>query len=154
LRLAAELIKSLDQRNRTIYRVAESILKFQRDFFDNGVCCLKPLNLKDVAIDIGMHESTISRVTSNKFFACEHGIFSSRYFFSSAVQSSSGDVSSISVKNMIKNIIAEEDSKKPMSDQVITDRLKTNNIHIARRTVAKYREELKIPSQNMRKRYE
>jgi len=154
LRLAAELIKSLDQRNRTIYRVAESILKFQRDFFDKGVRYLKPLNLKDVAVDIGMHECTISRVTSNKFLACPHGIFRFRYFFSSAVQSGNGKVSSTSVKDMIKNIVAEEYPKKPMSDQMITDKLKAHNINIARRTVAKYREELKIPSQNMRKRYE
>lgn len=154
LKRAAELIKSLDQRNRTIYRVAESILKFQRDFFDNGVRYLKPLNLKDVAVDISMHESTISRVTSNKFLACNHGIFSFRYFFSSAVQSGNGEVSSTSVKNMIKNIITEEDPKKSMSDQMIADRLKAHNINIARRTVAKYREELKIPPQNMRKRYE
>ncbi len=154
LRLATELIKSLSQRNRTIYRAAESILKFQRDFFDKGVCYLKPLNLKDVATDIGMHESTISRVTSNKFLACNHGIFSFRYFFSSALQSGNGEVSSTSVKDMIKNIIAKEDPKKPMSDQMIADRLKAHNINIARRTVAKYREELKIPPQNMRKRYE
>jgi RNA polymerase sigma-54 factor len=154
LKRAAELIKSLDQRNRTIYRVAGSILKFQRDFFDNGVRYLKPLNLKDVAVDISMHESTISRVTSNKFLACNHGIFSFRYFFSSAVQSGNGEVSSTSVKNMIKNIVTEEDPKKLMSDKMIADRLKAHNINIARRTVAKYREELKIPPQNMRKRYE
>lgn len=154
LKRAAELIKSLDQRNRTIYRVAESILKFQRDFFDNGVRYLKPLNLKDVAVDISMHESTISRVTSNKFLACNYGIFSFRYFFSSAVQSGNGEVSSTSVKSMIKNIVTEEDPKKSMSDKMIADRLKAHNINIARRTVAKYREELKIPPQNMRKRYE
>lgn len=154
LRLAIELIKSLSQRNRTIYRAAESILKFQRDFFDKGVSYLKPLNLKDVATDIGMHESTISRVTSNKFLSCNHGIFSFRYFFGSALQSGNGEVSSASVKDMIKNIVAKENPKKPMSDQMITDRLKTYNINIARRTVAKYREDLKMPPQNMRKKYE
>ncbi len=155
LRLAVELIKSLDQRNRTIYKVSESILKFQREFFDRGREFLKPLNLKDVAQDINMHESTISRVTSNKFLSCEHGVFSFRFFFSSALQSGSGeDVSSTSVKDIIKKIVASEDSGKPMSDKMIADKLKENDIKIARRTVAKYREELKIPPQNMRKRYE
>jgi RNA polymerase sigma-54 factor len=153
LRLAIELIKSLDHRNRTIYKVSESILKFQREFFDSGRDYLKPLNLKDVAQDIGMHESTISRVTSNKFLSCEHGVVSFRFFFSSALQSGSGeDVSSTSVKDMIKKIVASEDVAKPLSDQMIADKFKLGNIKIARRTVAKYREELKIPPQNMRKR--
>jgi RNA polymerase sigma-54 factor len=153
LRLAIELIKSLDHRNRTIYKVSESILKFQREFFDRGRDFLKPLNLKDVAQDISMHESTISRVTSNKFLSCEHGVVSFRFFFSSALQSGSGeDVSSTSVKDMIKKIIAAEDTAKPLSDQIIADKFMLNNIKIARRTVAKYREELRIPPQNMRKR--
>lgn len=152
LRLATELIKSLDQRNRTIYKVSESILKFQRDFFDKGVQYLRPLNLRDVASDIEMHESTISRVTSNKFLACDHGVFSFRFFFSSAIQSDTGEVSSASVKDLIKKIIAEEDVQKPLSDQMIAERLKRQNINIARRTVAKYREELKIPPQNQRRR--
>jgi RNA polymerase sigma-54 factor len=154
LKLATELIKSLDQRNKTIYKVSESVLKFQREFFDGGIQSLKPLNLKDVAADINMHESTISRVTSNKFLACSHGVFSFRFFFSSAVQSDAGEVSSTSVKDLIKKIITEEDQKKPLSDQMIADKLKTQNITIARRTVAKYREELRIPPQNQRKLYE
>ncbi|BCB96959.1 RNA polymerase sigma-54 factor [Dissulfurispira thermophila] len=154
LRLATELIKSLDQRNKTIYKVSESILKFQRDFFDKGVQFLKPLNLRDVASDINMHESTVSRVTSNKFLACSHGVFSFRFFFSSAIHSDNGQVSSTFVKDIIKRIISEEDPRKPLSDQMITDMLKKQNIIIARRTVAKYREELKIPPQNQRKIYE
>ncbi|WP_333655181.1 RNA polymerase factor sigma-54 [Dissulfurispira sp.] len=154
LRLATELIKSLDQRNRTIYKVSESILKFQKAFFDIGVQSLRPLNLRDVASDINMHESTVSRVTSNKFLACNHGVFSFRFFFSSAIQSETGEVSSTSVKDIIKKIVSEEDPKKPLSDQMIADRLKNQNITIARRTVAKYREELKIPPQNQRKIYE
>lgn len=154
LRLATELIKSLDQRNRTIYKVSESILKFQKEFFDIGVQSLRPLNLRDVASDINMHESTVSRVTSNKFLACNHGIFSFRFFFSSAIQSETGEVSSTFVKDIIKKIVSEEDPKKPLSDQMIADRLKNQNITIARRTVAKYREELKIPPQNQRKIYE
>ncbi|MEW6117289.1 MAG: RNA polymerase factor sigma-54 [Nitrospirota bacterium] len=154
LRRATELIKSLDQRNKTIYKVSESILKFQQDFFDKGIQFLKPLNLKDVAMDINMHESTISRVTSNKYLSCDHGVYSFRFFFSSAIQSEAGDVSSTLVKDLIKKIIAEEDPKKPLSDQMIADTLKGQSINIARRTVAKYREELKIPPQSQRKRYE
>ncbi len=154
LRLATELIKSLDQRNRTIYKVSESILKFQKEFFDMGVQSLRPLNLRDVASDINMHESTVSRVTSNKFLACNHGVFSFRFFFSSAIQSETGEVSSTSVKDIIKKIVSEEDPQRPLSDQMIADRLKNQNITIARRTVAKYREELKIPPQNQRKIYE
>jgi RNA polymerase sigma-54 factor len=154
LKRATELIKSLDQRNKTIYKVSESILKFQLDFFDTGMQFLKPLNLKDVATDIGMHESTISRVTSNKFLSCDHGVYSFRFFFSSAIQSDTGDVSSTLVKDLIKKVIVEEDAMRPFSDQMIVDKLKEHNINIARRTVAKYREELKIPPQNQRKKYE
>jgi RNA polymerase sigma-54 factor len=154
LRLAAELLKSLDQRNRTIYRVSASILKFQMEFFQDGHQYVKPLNLKDVAADISMHESTISRVTSNKFLACSHGVFAFRYFFSSALKSDAGDVSSTIVKELIRNIIAVEDAAQPLSDQLIADRLTSQNIGIARRTVAKYREELRIPPQNRRKRYD
>jgi RNA polymerase sigma-54 factor len=153
LKLATELIKNLDQRNRTIYKVSESILKFQREFFDKGVQCLRPLNLKSIAYDIDMHESTISRVTANKFLACSHGVFNFRFFFSSALQTDTGEVSSTSVKDLIKKIIAEENCQKPMSDQMLCDELKKHNITIARRTIAKYREELKIPTQNQRKKY-
>ncbi len=151
LRSAVWLLKSLDQRNRTIYRVTESILDFQRDFFDSGTAYLKPLNLRDVALSLGMHESTISRVTSNKYLSCSHGLFSFRFFFSSALQSASGTVSSTSVKDLIKKIILEENVNKPLSDQKIVKLLETKNITIARRTVAKYRDELKIPPQGQRK---
>lgn len=154
LKRATELIKSLDQRNKTIYRVSESILRFQQDFFDLGLNHLRPLNLKDVANDISMHESTISRVTSNKYLACDHGVFSFRHFFSSAIQSEGGDISSTLVKDLIRKIIGEEDPKRPLSDQLVAEKLKIQDIIIARRTVAKYREELKIPPQNQRKRYE
>lgn len=154
LKLATELIRNLDQRNKTIYRVSESILKFQKEFFDKGAQYLKPLNLREIAADINMHESTISRVTSNKYLSCDHGIFNFRFFFSSAVQSDNGKISSTIVKDMIKKLISDEDSKNPLSDQAISEELKKLNIHIARRTIAKYREELKIPPQNQRKRYE
>jgi len=152
LRSATWLLKSLDQRNRTIYRVTESIIDFQRDFFDKGVQSLKPLNLKNIAEELSLHESTISRVTSNKYLSCSHGVFSFKFFFSSALQSDNGSVSSTSVKDSIRKIVSEENHKKPFSDQQIADMLKSNNITIARRTVAKYREELKVPPQNQRKR--
>ncbi|MDA8169499.1 MAG: RNA polymerase factor sigma-54 [Nitrospiraceae bacterium] len=154
LRSAVWLLKSLDQRNKTIYRVAESILKFQREFFDRGVRFLKPLNLKDVAMELGMHESTISRATSSKYLSCEHGLFSLKFFFSSGVQSGAGKISSTSVKDLIKKIISEEDTHNPLSDQEIVQICKDNSIEIARRTVAKYRKELNIAPQNQRKRYD
>lgn len=150
------LFKSLEQRNKTIYRVADSILKFQRDFFDLGVRYLKPLNLRDVASDLEMHESTISRATSNKYLSCDHGLFRLKFFFSSGLKSGSGTMSSTSVKDLIKRIILEEDPKKPLSDQEIVELCKqsTSDIKIARRTVAKYRKELNIAPQNQRKRYD
>ncbi|MDH4232331.1 MAG: RNA polymerase factor sigma-54 [Nitrospirota bacterium] len=152
LRSAIWLLKSLDQRNKTIYRVTESILIFQKDFFDRGVNALKPLNLKDIATELSLHESTISRVTSNKYLACPHGIYSFKYFFSNAIPSDSGELSSTSVKEMIRKIICEEDSSNPLSDMRIVDIFKSKNITIARRTIAKYREELKIPPQSQRRR--
>lgn len=151
LRFAVVLLKSLDQRNRTIYRVTETILDLQKDFFDKDIEYMKPLTLRDVASKLNMHESTVSRVTSNKYLSCPHGVFSFRYFFSSALHRGLGSVSSSSVKNLIKKIITEEDFKKPLSDQRIVEILKSSDIVVARRTVAKYREELKIPSQNHRK---
>jgi RNA polymerase sigma-54 factor len=152
LRSAVWLMKSLDQRNKTIYRVTENILNYQRDFFDNGVNSLRPLNLKDIAQELSLHESTISRVTSNKYLSCPRGIYSFRFFFSNAIQSDAGELSSTSVKEMLKKIVAEEDSGKPLSDMRIVDIFKSQNITIARRTIAKYREELKIPAQSQRKK--
>jgi RNA polymerase sigma-54 factor len=152
LRSAIWLMKSLDQRNKTIYRVTECLLEFQKEFFDRGVNFLKPLNLKDIAAELNLHESTISRVTSNKYLSCPHGIYSFRFFFSNAIQSGSGDLSSTTVKEMIRKIVAEEDAAKPLSDMRIVEIFKSQNITIARRTIAKYREELKIPSQSQRKR--
>jgi len=152
LRSASGLLKSLDQRNRTIYRVTESILNFQKDFFNKGIEHIKPLILKDIASRLNMHESTISRVTSNKYLACQHGIFSFRFFFSSSLHGGMGSVSSTSVKNMIKKIVMEEHLRKPLSDQRIVEILKSSGITVARRTVAKYREELRIPSQAQRRK--
>ncbi len=152
-RAAEWLLKSLDHRNKTIYRVTQSILNFQRSFFFEGVSRLRPLNLKDVAQELGMHESTISRATSSKYLSCEHGIYNFKYFFSSAVSVDTGAVSSTSVKEIIGKIIGEEDIRKPCSDQKISEMLKErHNITVARRTVAKYREEMQIQPQNLRKK--
>ncbi len=153
LRSAIWLLKSLDQRNKTIYRVTESILKFQEEFFRSGIKHLKPLNLKDVAMDLGMHESTISRVTSSKYLQCPRGLFDFKFFFSNAIPSLDGEVSSSIVKDIIKEIISKENPQTPLSDKDLTETLKGMNMHIARRTVAKYREELKIPSHMRRKKW-
>jgi len=152
LRSAMGLLKSLDQRNRTIYRVTETLVDLQRNFFDHGVEHLKPLTLKEVAASLNLHESTVSRVTSNKYLACTHGIFGFRFLFSSALSRGMGSISSTSVKNIIRKIITEEDADKPLSDQSISEKLRQSSISIARRTVAKYREELGIPSQVQRKK--
>lgn len=152
MRSAVGLMKSLDQRNRTIYRVTETLLDLQRDFFDGGVANLRPLTLKEVAAALNLHESTVSRVTSNKYLSCEHGIFGFRYLFSSALSSGMGSVSSTAVKDTIRKIIMDEGSRKPLSDQHIAEMLKRDGITIARRTVAKYREELGIPSQIQRRK--
>ncbi len=151
-RSAQWLLKSLDDRNKTIYKVTESILDAQKDFFDKGPQHLKPLKLKDIATDINMHESNISRVTSNKYISCNHGILPFRYFFSGALAGRDGSVSSSIVKELIKNIIDEENTEKPHSDGEIVDMLDKEDIKIARRTVVKYREELKIPPYTKRKR--
>lgn len=152
LRSAVSLLKSLEQRDRTIYRVTECIVELQKDFFEKGAEYINPLTLKDVASKLNMHESTISRVTSNKYLSCQHGIFSFRYFFSNALNSGIGRVSSTIVKNTIKKIIEEEEPGNPLSDQKIVDILKNKGIIVARRTVAKYREELKILPQAQRRK--
>lgn len=153
LRSAIWLLRSLDQRNKTIYKVTDSILKFQENFFRRGHKYLKPLNLKDIAEDLGMHESTISRVTSNKYIQCPQGLLNFRYFFSNAVPTASGDMSSSTVKDLIKQIVSNEDLKDPLNDQQIVDILKDQGINVARRTMAKYREELKIPPHLKRKKW-
>jgi RNA polymerase sigma-54 factor len=152
LRSAQWLIRSIQQRQRTIVKVTESIIKFQREFFDKGVAYLKPLILRDVAEDIGMHESTISRVTTAKYVHTPQGLFELKYFFNSGIARHDGDeVASEAVKNKIKSIIDAEDAKHPHSDQKIVELLGDQNIDIARRTVAKYREQLGILSSSKRK---
>ena len=152
LRSAQWLIRSIHQRQRTIYKVMESILKFQRDFFEKGIEHLKPLILRDVAEDIKMHESTISRVTTNKYVHTPQGIFELKYFFNSSITGGDGDVASTSVKHRIKQLIEAEDAKRPYSDQALVELLKKENIKIARRTVAKYREGMGILSSSKRRK--
>ena len=153
LRSAQWLIKGMEQRSKTIYKVAESIVKFQRDFLDQGISLLKPMVLKDVAEDISMHESTISRVTTNKYMHTPQGIFPLKFFFTTGFSVGAGtEVSSLTVKDVIQRMIKEEDPAVPLKDQQIVDALKAKGIDIARRTVAKYREELRIPPTSVRKR--
>jgi len=152
LRSAAWLIRSIHQRQKTIYKVMESILKFQRPFFEKGIAHLKPMVLRDVAEDIEMHESTISRVTTNKYAYTPQGIFELKYFFNSSIKRIHGEaIASASVQEKIRKIIEGEDPKKPYSDSKMADILKAQNIDIARRTVAKYREMLGVLSSNKRK---
>lgn len=154
IRSAIWLIKSIHQRHRTIYRVTESIMKFQWEFLDRGVGNLRPLVLRDVAQDIDMSESTISRVVTNKYVHTPQGIFELKYFFSSGIQRSGEDsIASESVKEKIRKMIQKEDSKRPFSDHEIMDILSRENIHIARRTVAKYRNMLGVLSSNKRKKF-
>lgn len=153
LRSAQWLIKGMEQRNKTIYRVAESIVKFQGEFLDHGIAQLRPMVLKDVAEDIGMHESTISRVTTSKYMHTPQGIFPLKYFFTTGFSGGTGTgISSLTVKDTIQKMIKEEDPATPLKDQQIVDVLKASGIDIARRTVAKYREELRIPPTSVRKR--
>jgi len=154
-RSALWFVRSIEQRNRTICKVAESIVKFQRDFFEKGVDHLKPLVLRQVAEDISMHESTISRVTTNKYMNTPQGIYELKYFFNSSISRGGefgGEMSSVAVRELIRQMISQEDPKNPLKDQEIVERLKSQHIEIARRTVAKYRSELKIP-QAGRRRY-
>jgi RNA polymerase sigma-54 factor len=154
LRSAVWLIRSIHQRQRTIFKVTESIVKFQRDFLDKGIAHLKPLILRDVAEDIGMHESTVSRVTTNKYVHTPQGIYELKFFFNSAIARTGGDeIASEAVKNHIKQIVGGEDPKHPHSDQKIVEILKGQGIEIARRTVAKYREVLGILPSSKRKKY-
>jgi len=152
LRAAAWLIKSIEQRQQTIYRVTESIMKHQREFLERGVSEMRPLVLREIAADVGLHESTISRVTTNKYVHTPQGVYELKFFFSSGLKTGSGEVSSESVKRRILELIGAENPKKPISDQIIADILKEEGVDIARRTVAKYREMMKILSSSRRKK--
>jgi RNA polymerase sigma-54 factor len=151
-RSAFRLIKSLEERQRTIYKVAKSIVKHQQGFLDYGYEHMRPLILRDVADDIGMHESTVSRVVNHKYMHTPRGLFEMRFFFHSGISSDAGqDVSSLTVKERIKKAVAEEDAAHPLSDAALVQFLAREGLRIARRTVAKYREELRIPSSNERR---
>lgn len=149
------LIKALEQRRQTILKVTTAIVDLQRGFFEQGIRALKPLTLRQVAEQIEMHESTVSRATTGKYAQTPRGVFELKFFFSSGVQTLSGDgASAESIKSQIREMIAGEDPKKPLSDQKICDLLQKKGIEIARRTVAKYREEDNIPASSQRKRYD
>jgi RNA polymerase sigma-54 factor len=154
LNAAVRLIKSIEERQRTIYKVACSIVRQQRAFLDHGINAIRPMVLRDVAEDVGVHESTVSRVVNSKYMHTPNGVFEMRFFFHSGLTNTSGeDISSLTIKEKIRHIVAEEDSKRPLSDSAIAKLLQQQEeIPIARRTVAKYREELKIPASTLRRR--
>jgi len=152
MKSALWLRRSVEQRQATIRKVAESIVSYQKMFFEHGIEYLRPMVLRQVAEDIGMHESTVSRVVSNKYMYTPRGMYPMKFFFHSGVDTARGpDVSSVAVKERIRRLIAEEDSKKPLSDSKIMKMLQREGIRLARRTVAKYREEIGIPSSDKRK---
>ncbi|PYQ38051.1 MAG: RNA polymerase sigma-54 factor, partial [Acidobacteria bacterium] len=152
LRSALWLLKSVDQRQRTIYKVSESIIRHQRGFLDHGIAHLRPLVLRDVATDIGMHESTVSRVVANKYMHTPRGVYELRFFFHSGITSNMGEaISSVTIKDKIRKMIEAEDPFRPLSDSRIAEILGSDGLPLARRTVAKYREELRIPPSNLRK---
>jgi len=154
MRSATWLIRSIHQRQKTIYKVMESILRYQREFFEKGILHLKPMVLRDIADDIGMHESTISRVTTNKYAHTPQGIFELKFFFNSSINRMHGEaIASASVLNQMKHIIDGEDPKKPYSDQQLSEMLEAANIKVARRTVAKYREMLKVLPSSRRRQF-
>jgi RNA polymerase sigma-54 factor len=147
------IVRCIEQRRLTLYRVAEAILNFQRDFFDYGYAHIKPLTLRQVADHIGLHESTISRATRNKYMQTPRGVFEMRFFFTSELQGQHGTTSAEAAKHQIKRLIEGEDPKKPLSDDALSRELIRAGIHISRRTVAKYREEMGIPASARRKRF-
>ena len=155
LRGAQWIIRSIDQRNKTIIKVVKSLVKFQEPFLEKGIQYLKPLVLKQVAEDVGMHESTISRVTTNKYMDCPQGILELKFFFNAGIQCiapGAEDLSSTTVRELVREIVANEDPRNPLKDQEIMTRLRKRDIMIARRTVAKYRVELNIAPVSQRKR--
>jgi len=155
LRSAVALIRSIQHRQKTIYKVTEAIVKKQMDFLEHGVSRLKPMILREIAQEVGMHESTVSRVTTNKYVHTPQGLFELKFFFNNPVSSKAGcdDIASESVRSRIKEMISNENPKHPLSDQQIVDNLKRDNIDIARRTVAKYREMMGILPSSRRKKY-
>lgn len=154
LNSALKLIRCIQQRRNTIYKVVKAIVNYQIDFFQKGVIHLKPLTLKEIADEVGVHESTVSRAINGKYMQCPRGMFELKYFFQSGVSSAFGEgVSAESIKTIIKDLIQNENTKKPLSDQAISNELNKTGVKISRRTVAKYRDELNIPSSSKRRRY-
>jgi RNA polymerase sigma-54 factor len=154
LKSARWIVQTIEQRRRTMVRVMTKIVEKQRAFFDHGVLHLKPLTLQDVAREIDMHESTVSRVTSGKYVQTPRGVFELKFFFSSGLGTSEGeDISSKAAKEKIARLIEDEDRRHPLSDQKIADMLQAEGVDIARRTVAKYREAMGVPSARLRKRH-
>ncbi len=154
-RSAVWLVRSIEHRNRTILRVGESIVNFQKEFFDRGIQHLRPLVLKQIADDIEMHESTISRVTTNKYMYTPQGMFELKFFFNSSLPRASAEgngLSSVTVRDIIKTMVGDENPARPLRDQEIVEALRARDIEIARRTVAKYRSELNIPPAGRRKK--
>lgn len=147
-------MKSIEQRRQTLFKVASSIVKFQREFLDKGLNYIRPLVLRDVAEDIEMHESTVSRVTANKYIHTPQGLYGMKYFFHSGLNSTFGDtLSSLKVKDMIKRLVSDENHDRPLTDQEIVEYLTRQKISIARRTVSKYRQELNISPSSKRRKF-
>jgi len=154
LHAAVSLIRGIEQRRLTLYKVVRCILDLQRDFFEKGIKYLKPMTLRQVADIVNLHESTVSRATAAKFMQAPQGVFELKFFFASGVENSAGAMtSSESIKKILSEMVDQEDHANPLSDQKITDLLQAKGIHISRRTVAKYRDEMGIPSTSLRKRY-
>lgn len=154
LKSARWIVQTIEQRRRTMVKVMQKIVEKQRGFFDHGVLYLKPLTLQDVAREIDMHESTVSRVTNGKYVQTPRGVFELKFFFSSGLGTADGDdISSKAAKEKIARLIDQENKRKPLSDQKIADTLRVEGVDIARRTVAKYREQMGVPSARMRRRH-
>ena len=148
------LINSIEQRQQTIERIANEVVKMQIDFLEEGVSKLRPCTMTQVAEIVGVHETTVSRAIANKYIQTPHGVFDTKFFFTPGYKSGGGEaISNTSVKDMIQHLVSQEDSAKPLSDQEIVTQLKEKDIKIARRTVAKYREELGILPSNLRRKY-
>lgn len=155
LQAALWFLRSIEQRRLTLYRVAETIVDMQRDFFVQGIRSLRPLTLREVAAAIGVHESTVSRAVANKHAQTPHGIFELRFFFDSGIDGAiGGGLSAASIKRRLQELIEGEDRRQPLSDQQLTDTLQQDGIPISRRTVAKYREEMGIASSTRRRRFD
>jgi len=149
---AIQLMKNIEQRKQTILKVCQSIVRRQTDFLEHGIDLLKPMMIKEVAEEIGVHPSTVSRAVASKYAHTPQGVFELRYFFSEAVQGAAGSATPLLIlKRRVKRMIEEEDTKHPLTDEQITARLKAEGIDVTRRTVAKYREDMRIPSTHQRR---